>query len=398
MQEYGIVWEDVYNMDEKGIALGLIDNAKIICHRHDLKHYALQPGNRDWASLIECVGIGGFTLPAYVIFPGQRIQTTWGKAFNEKQAMITVSPNGWTDNEISLHWLQHQFDPHTSRRLKGTHRLLIIDGHGSHVCKEFVQYCEDHRIIPLCLPPHSTHILQPLDVSVFAPLAKAYKKRVYDYNMYGAVNVNKTTFLELLYEARLDAFNEHNIASGFRKTGLYPFNPDIVLDNLRPTTPVQPPTAILRDSERNEVQVEIDCPDTAARVNALVKEVREGRESEEAKAELCKIAVTAVAEKHLLAKQCDEMIEKDKQRRRKGKRSNKHCGEARHLTVAEIKAHEKAQKEMTKAQIDVAERRKALYGKGKFAQLVWKEMPVTLDFFDLAPRVIYYLDQHQNAV
>jgi hypothetical protein len=52
------------------------------------------------------------------------------------------------------------------------------------------------------------------------------------------------------------------------------------------------------------------------------------------------------------------------------------------LTAAEIKAHEKAQKEMTKAQIDVAERRKALYGKGKFAQLVWKEMPVTLDFFD----------------
>jgi DDE superfamily endonuclease len=28
----------------------------------------------------------------------------------------------------------------------------------------FIEYCEQHHIIPLCLPPHSTHVLQPLDV------------------------------------------------------------------------------------------------------------------------------------------------------------------------------------------------------------------------------------------
>jgi hypothetical protein len=45
-QKYGIV-DDIYNMDEKGIALGLIESGKIICHRKDLNHYTIQPGTRE---------------------------------------------------------------------------------------------------------------------------------------------------------------------------------------------------------------------------------------------------------------------------------------------------------------------------------------------------------------
>jgi hypothetical protein len=43
-------------------------------------------------------------------------------------------------------------------------QLLILDGHTSHVSLSFIEYCEQQYIIPLCLPPHSTHILRPLDV------------------------------------------------------------------------------------------------------------------------------------------------------------------------------------------------------------------------------------------
>src|SRR5580704_14902780 len=43
-------------------------------------------------------------------------------------------------------------------------QLLILDGHTSHVSLSFIEYCEQQYIIPLCLPPQSTHTLQPLDV------------------------------------------------------------------------------------------------------------------------------------------------------------------------------------------------------------------------------------------
>ena len=85
-----------------------------------------------------------------------------------------VSDNGWTNNEIGLLWLQRVFKPETRPRIKKTHRLLIIDGHDSHVTVEAIQFCVSHDIVLVCLPPYATHLLQPLDVGVFLPLSTYY--------------------------------------------------------------------------------------------------------------------------------------------------------------------------------------------------------------------------------
>jgi hypothetical protein len=60
----------------------------------------------------------------------------------------------------------------------GSRRLLILDGHESHKSLAFQDLCEQNRIITLCMPPHASHILQPLDVGCFAPLKQAYKKEI----------------------------------------------------------------------------------------------------------------------------------------------------------------------------------------------------------------------------
>ena len=61
------------------------------------------------------------------------------------------------------------FDMHTRDIAGEDWRILILDGHYSHVI-EFMDYCETNQIALYCLPPHSTHILQPLDVGLFLPL------------------------------------------------------------------------------------------------------------------------------------------------------------------------------------------------------------------------------------
>jgi hypothetical protein len=76
-------------------------------------------------------------------------------------------------NELGLEWLKH-FDAHTKKRTVGTVRLLLINGHESHNSLDFQQYCKDNKIITLCMPPHLSHLLQPLDVGCFAPLKRAY--------------------------------------------------------------------------------------------------------------------------------------------------------------------------------------------------------------------------------
>ena len=51
--------------------------------------------------------------------------------------------------------------------------LLLIDGHKSHLTLECIDLARKNQVILLCVPPHTTHALQPLDVAVFKAL-KAY--------------------------------------------------------------------------------------------------------------------------------------------------------------------------------------------------------------------------------
>ena len=111
--------------------------------------------------------------------------------------------------------------------------MLLFDGHGSHLTRQVVSFCKEHNIILLCLPSHSTHILQPCDVGAFLPLADAYRKILNQKTKWGArYTIDKLLFLEILCQACIEAFNKHNIQRSWEKTGLFPFNPEVVIGSL----------------------------------------------------------------------------------------------------------------------------------------------------------------------
>ncbi len=108
--------------------------------------------------------------------------------------------------------------------------MFIIDGHGSHVSLEFIKYCTQNQIVALCLFPHTNHILQPLDVRIFGPLANAYKLLIEKKYQYGyGWSVDKTAFLKHYIEAREKAISPKNILSAWKATGLIPFSPEHVM-------------------------------------------------------------------------------------------------------------------------------------------------------------------------
>ncbi len=76
-----------------------------------------------------------------------------------------------------LQWLYH-FNQYSTQRQAGAWRLLILDGYGLHCTLEFITYCDQHRIVPLCFPPHATHLMQPLDVVVFEPYKHHHSEAV----------------------------------------------------------------------------------------------------------------------------------------------------------------------------------------------------------------------------
>ncbi|KAF2174950.1 CENP-B protein, partial [Zopfia rhizophila CBS 207.26] len=72
-------------------------------------------------------------------------------------------------------WLRH-FNIHIKEYTVGVYRLLILDNHKSHNSLEFTEYYKENKIVTLYMPPHSSHILQPLNISYFLPLKIVYRR------------------------------------------------------------------------------------------------------------------------------------------------------------------------------------------------------------------------------
>jgi hypothetical protein len=119
---------------------------------------------------------------------------------------------------------------------------LILDGHGSHVTAQFDQVCMENNIIPICMPSHSSHLLQPLDVGCFSIIKRAYGQLVQSLMVNGVSHIDKLDFLSNYPLARNEAFTSSTIASAFAGAGLVPLCAQRVLDklNIQLYTPTPP--------------------------------------------------------------------------------------------------------------------------------------------------------------
>jgi hypothetical protein len=241
--EYGILDDDIYNFDETGFQMGVISTAKVVTgseRRNSPK--AIQPGDREWVTVIQGQSAQGWVLPPFVIFAGVHLLQAWFEEDIPGDWVLAASKNGWTTNELGFQWLQH-FDQHTKDRSQGPYRLLILDGHESHGSLKFKFYCKQHNIITLCMPQHSSHLLQPLAVGCFGPLKKAYGDQIQHMMKCAIHHITKLEFLPAFKIAHFQAIRLENIQASFRGAGLIPFNPEAVLSKLdiRFKTPTPPP-------------------------------------------------------------------------------------------------------------------------------------------------------------
>ena len=198
IQEEGILPEDIYNMDETGFQIGVGKDQLVITKRKRAHYFGL-PINRESATAIEAIRGNGEVIPLFIILSGSVHMGKWYQIDQlDKHSSITVSPTGYTNDQISLDWIKH-FDTRTKTQTVGRKRLLIMDGYGSHHTTQFLQYCDDNNIIPFGLPPHITHILQPLDVCCFQPLKHYHAKAIDIVVRDGCTNITKVSLYILFF-------------------------------------------------------------------------------------------------------------------------------------------------------------------------------------------------------
>lgn len=231
--KYGVCVEDIYNFDETGFLMGVIGATHVVTSSERKSNAKLiQPGNREWVTCIQGVNSQGWTTPPYLVMKGKWHLSSWyddGRLLHGWR--IAVSQNGWTTNEVTFDWLKH-FDKFTCTRTVGGYRLLILDGHESHHSHDFEEYCRTNNIVTLCMPPHSSHLLQPLDVGCFGPLKKAYSRQIEGLVRARITHISKEDFLPAFQRAFQLAMTESNIQAGFRGAGIVPYDPETVISKL----------------------------------------------------------------------------------------------------------------------------------------------------------------------
>ncbi len=231
--KYGIQDCDLYNFDETGFAMGVIGGTIVVTGSERRgRRKKVQPGNREWSTAINCISGDGYSLPPFLLVKGSVHLANWYTESNiPHDWVIKPTPNGWTDHDTGVDWLRH-FNHHTRSRSVGANRMIVLDSHESHVSADFEAYCKDHNIITISLPPHSSHLTQPLDVGIFSPLKRAYGAEI---NLFIRAHVNhitKVEFLSAYHTAYNKVISKKNIAGGFRGAGLIPHNPEAVISKL----------------------------------------------------------------------------------------------------------------------------------------------------------------------
>jgi hypothetical protein len=130
--KYGIC-DDACNLDEAGFMMGKI-TAQLVITASERRGWpkAVEPGNREWVTLIAAINAAGWSVPPFLVFAGQYHLSAWyEEAEIPRDWAIAISDNGGTNDKLGVEWIKH-FNAHTKVRVVGTRRLLILDGHKSH--------------------------------------------------------------------------------------------------------------------------------------------------------------------------------------------------------------------------------------------------------------------------
>ena len=211
----------IYNVDESGMPLEH-KQPKRVAERGTKKVYGRSSGNKAQITIVACASATGVALPPMVIFQGARLnyELTIGEV---PGTLYGLSEKGWIDQTLFFRWFNDVFTKHIS---PARPVLLMLDGHSTHYTPEVVHAAAKQGVVMLCLPPHTTHCIQPLDVSFFKSLKAHWSTACHGYmvNNPGRV-VTKFQFSTLFKEAWFKAIKPETFISGFRKTGVYPLNP-----------------------------------------------------------------------------------------------------------------------------------------------------------------------------
>lgn len=208
----------IFNMDETGMQI-VTKTPKVVARKGDKTVVSRKPGERSETISVACCAnaAGTVILPPFVIFKGGSLTTNTKISNYPPDTTFACSDSGYMVSELFRHWL----DLFVKKIPPARPVLLILDGHGSHVQYDVLKFCRENLIELFCLPPHTTHLYQPLDIAVFKPLKENFKHQATKYIRKHKSKVNKQNFGQIFTPSYLRSVTPMNIVNGFKESGFW---------------------------------------------------------------------------------------------------------------------------------------------------------------------------------
>lgn len=212
--------ERIFNLDEIGLGTDSRANKVFVPKKNRIAYLKSPDAGKSMYSVLICTSATGNFLPPFTVYKSLHLYESWTKG-GPRGALYGCTESGWMQDTVFETWMG-LFIKEVEHLEKPI--LLIFDGHGSHLTYKTIKQAMDNGIIILCLPPNSSHALQPLDVGVFAPMKCAWRKilKVW-YRESRLQKVSKATFPYLLKQL-FDTLKGENAIKGFKAAGLYPID------------------------------------------------------------------------------------------------------------------------------------------------------------------------------
>ena len=222
----------IYNVDEKCVMIGAGKIPNIVAPK-GCKAQTVTSERGQNATVIGCGNAGGASIPPYLIFPGKRMLPELLKdATPGCDGAVSITGKGYSNTDIFSTYVKSHFFEYVQGRDPDQYVILMYDGHRSHISLSLIEWAKQNKIILFVLPPHTSHILQPMDVGCFGPFEVLYQAEVKKFTRQKAgTSVTRYDICGLVCKVYDRALQSDNLRATYRKTGIYPFEKTVVSEH-----------------------------------------------------------------------------------------------------------------------------------------------------------------------
>ena len=218
VKENNLTADQIWNCNETGLNTDMTAKKVFIPKGKKDSHLKSPTAGKTSYSVLACGSASGRILPPFTVYKGKNLYAQWTKN-GPPNAGYGCSESRWIHDANFESWFAAVFVP----ALKDTPKpvLLTYDGHNSHLTYKTIKIAQENNVIIMCLPPHTSQCLQPLDVGFFHPFKMIWKDELKNWARASKYKpVTKAVFPTLLKNAWAK-ITQKSITGGFKGMTIY---------------------------------------------------------------------------------------------------------------------------------------------------------------------------------